>query len=126
VLRSYLWGKDLSGNFTGAGGVGGLLFIKIETGLDATNAGTYFPACDGNGNVLSLTKAADGTQAASYEYSPFGELLRTTGPAAKFNVIRFSTKYEDLETGLHYYGYRFYSAQMKRWLNRDPLGERED
>ena len=81
-------------------------------------------SCDGNGNVLSLTKATDGTQAASYEYSPFGELLRITGTAAKFNVIRFSTKYEDIEAGLLYYGHRFYSLAMKKWLNRDPIGER--
>ena len=22
-----------------------------------------------------------------------------------------------------YYGYRYYDAQLERWLNRDPLGE---
>jgi len=33
-----------------------------------------------------------------------------------------STKYTDSETGLLYYGYRFYSANLSRWMNRDPIG----
>ena len=36
----------------------------------------------------------------------------------------FSTKYLDHETGLYYYGYRFYNPELKRWLNRDPIEER--
>ncbi|MGI5870354.1 MAG: RHS repeat-associated core domain-containing protein, partial [Kiritimatiellia bacterium] len=36
---------------------------------------------------------------------------------------RFSTKYYDTETGLYYYGYRFYNPVMHRWLNRDPIEE---
>ena len=35
-----------------------------------------------------------------------------------------STKYYDTETELYYYGYRYYSDELGRWLNRDPLGER--
>ena len=37
--------------------------------------------------------------------------------------IRFSSKYFDSETGLYYYGYRFYSPALVRWLSRDPIGE---
>jgi RHS repeat-associated protein len=36
---------------------------------------------------------------------------------------RFSTKYFDAETGLYYYGYRFYHPVLMRWLNRDPIEE---
>jgi RHS repeat-associated protein len=36
---------------------------------------------------------------------------------------RFSTKYFDFETELYYYGYRFYSPGLHRWLNRDPIEE---
>jgi len=38
--------------------------------------------------------------------------------------FRFSTKYYDAETGLYYYGYRFYSTVLMRWLNRDPIEEK--
>ncbi len=56
---------------------------------------------------------------------PFGELLRATGPMAKANPFRFSTKYQDDETDLLYYGYRYYSASTGRWLSRDPAEEGE-
>jgi RHS repeat-associated protein len=38
--------------------------------------------------------------------------------------FRFSTKYHDEETGLLYYGYRYYNPQWGRWLSKDPIGER--
>jgi RHS repeat-associated protein len=42
---------------------------------------------------------------------------------ANANPFRFSTKYCDEETGLVYYGYRYYQPQTGRWLSRDPIGE---
>jgi RHS repeat-associated protein len=54
---------------------------------------------------------------------PFGEVIRATGPMAKANPFRFSTKYQDDETDQLYYGYRYYSASTGRWLTWDPLGE---
>ena len=42
---------------------------------------------------------------------------------AKANPFRFSTKYQDDETDLLYYGYRYYSASTGSWLSRDPLAE---
>jgi RHS repeat-associated protein len=36
---------------------------------------------------------------------------------------RFSTKYVDDETGLYYYGYRYYTPEIGRWMNRDPIEE---
>ncbi|MGO8931765.1 MAG: RHS repeat-associated core domain-containing protein [Limisphaerales bacterium] len=52
---------------------------------------------------------------------PFGEVIRATGPMAKVNPFRFSTKYQDDETDLLYYGYRYYKASTGTWLSRDPL-----
>ena len=83
--------------------------------------GAQFVAYDGNGNVAGLFKATDGTSAATYEYGPFGELLRKTGAMANANPFRFSTKYQEDEPDLLYYGYRYYNAGAGRWLNRDPL-----
>ncbi len=42
---------------------------------------------------------------------------------AKANPFRFSTKYQDDETELLYYGYRYYSASTGRWISRDPIEE---
>jgi len=97
-----------------------LLWMTVPSG---GNAGKYFYAYDGNGNVMALVSAADGSVAARYEYGPFGELIRATGPMAKTNPFRFSTRYQDEETGLVYYGHRYYDASTGRWLSRDPINE---
>jgi RHS repeat-associated protein len=73
--------------------------------------------------VAALVDAANGTVAARYEHGPFAEPLRVTGPLAKANPIRFSTKCTDAESGLLYYGYRYYNPSTARWLSRDPIGE---
>ena len=121
LFTSFAWGLDLSGTMQGAGGVGGLLWMTVPSGA---NAGTYFYAYDGNGNVMALVSAADGSVAARYEYGPFGELIRATGPMAKLNPFRFSTKYQDEETGLVCYGVRYLKTSTGEWLSRDPIGER--
>ena len=97
--------------------MGGLLWLN-----DATN-GVHFAAFDGHGNVSGLVNGANGTSSAVYEYGPFGELLRATGPMSRVNPLRFSTKYYDEQTDFLYYGYRYYNPSTGRWLNRDPIGE---
>ncbi|WOO42581.1 RHS repeat-associated core domain-containing protein [Rubellicoccus peritrichatus] len=114
--QTYLWGLDLSGTLQGAGGIGGLLALQ-------SSGSSYLPAYDGNGNVSALIAAIDGTLAAEYEYGPFGEPIRAEGTATGANPFTFSTKYTDTETGLLYYGYRYYDAELGRWLNRDPIEE---
>jgi RHS repeat-associated protein len=56
---------------------------------------------------------------------PFGEVIRATGPMVKANPFRFSTKYQDDESDLLYYGYRYYGASIGRWIGRDPTGEQQ-
>ena len=122
LIRSYLWGLDLSRTLsdsdTGAGGVGGLLLVST-----ASPASAGFPAYDGNGNVMALVDADNGGTLAQYEYGPFGEVIRMTGQMAKVNPFRWSTRYTDEESSLVYYGYRYYSPALGRWTNRDPIGE---
>jgi len=55
--------------------------------------------------------------------SPFGELIRASGPLAQANPFRFSTKYWDQESDLVYYGFRYYSPSLGRWISRDPIDE---
>jgi RHS repeat-associated protein len=74
--------------------------------------------------VVALVSAATGQVVAEYEYGPFGEVVRMTGPLAAVNPFRFSTKFQDDETGWLYYGYRYYDPTVGRWASRDPIGER--
>jgi RHS repeat-associated protein len=116
LVRSYAWGLDLSGTLDQAGGIGGLLVLTDE-GIN------HFVAYDGNGNVTALVKE-DGSVSAQYQYSPFGQQIRATGPLSKANPFRWSTKFWDEESGLSYYGLRFYSSEQSRWLGKDPIGEK--
>jgi RHS repeat-associated protein len=118
LLRSYAWGLDSESVFSTNGSGGSLLQIT-----DHTSNETYFPSYDGNGNLVALTQASTGALVASYEYSPFGELLRCEGSYAKANPFRFSTKFVDDETGLVYFGYRYYDARNGRFISRDPIWE---
>jgi RHS repeat-associated protein len=42
---------------------------------------------------------------------------------ATANPFRFSTKFQDDETDLLYYGYRYYDSSTGRWNSRDPIEE---
>ena len=115
LLNSFVWGLDLSGTMNGAGGIGGLLLV-VDHG---TNTTSHFAGYDGNGNVTVLVQG-DRTVSANYEYGPFGEPIRVSGSYAKANPLRWSTKFTDDDSGLVYYGYRYYTPSQGRWIGRDP------
>jgi RHS repeat-associated protein len=116
LIRSYVWGQDISGTLQDAGGIGGVLLIN-DGGY------TYQGGYDGNGNVVADVNAGTGKAAASYEYDAFGNTLKATGDYAQRNPFKFSTKYTDGETNLVYFGYRYYQPQTGRWLSKDPMEE---
>jgi RHS repeat-associated protein len=119
LFEAFTWGLDLSGSVQGAGGVGGLLEVTY-CGSATTNC---FNAFDDNGNVSALVNAASGAVLAQYEYGPFGEVIRASGPMAKLNPFTFQTEFYDWETDKYYWKMRYYDASPSRWLSRDPAEE---
>jgi RHS repeat-associated protein len=119
---SFTRGTDLSGSLEGAGGIGGLL--ARSAGYSGGNWTDHvFYHADGNGNITYLVSSTR-TLAASYRYDPFGNLISKSGTLADANLYRFSSKELHVNSGLYYYLYRFYSPNLQRWPNRDPIGER--
>jgi RHS repeat-associated protein len=118
--NAYTYGLDLSGTLQGAGGVGGL--ISVTRDADATTD-TYLYCFDGNGNVVNLIDASDSTIAATYAYTPFGQMNRSTGPMSTNNPVRWSTKPTDNETGLVMYPKRPYAPGFGRFISRDLIAE---
>ena len=120
-LVSYTRGNDLSGTLEGAGGIGGLLGRS-----DGYSGGTWtthnFYHADGNGNITYLVNSSQSSVAA-YKCDPFGNLISSSGTLADANVYRFSSKEQHLNSGMYYYGFRFYDPNLQRWINRDPIGE---
>jgi RHS repeat-associated protein len=107
----------------GAGGIGGLL--ARSHGYASSNGNWYTHNCfhaDGNGNVTYLVDSSQ-AKAASYRYDPYGNTISSSGSLASANVYRFSSKEIHANSGLYYYGYRWYDPNLQRWLNRDPVGD---
>jgi RHS repeat-associated protein len=137
IKQNYIWGPDIGSkldarrDWQAAGGVGGLitgLYVNPSTGAYSVRV----PAMDHMGNALHVDWGEVYTGGSSYngtahiyDYDAFGKEVRSTtyyGTADSF-PFRYSTKYTDGETGLNYYGYRYYDPAKGRWLNRDPIGE---
>lgn len=106
---------DLIGSMQAAGGVGGLLAVTDGTA-------SYYPTYDGNGNISEYLDSG-GTTQAHYEYDAFGNETVKSGAKANDFAHRFSTKPQDTESGLYYYGYRYYDPVTGRFINRDPIQE---
>ena len=69
---------------------------------------------------LRLEFEGDFRQSVCYTWGMDGRL---SGMMLSNAQDRFSTKYYDAETDLYYYGYRYYSPSLGRWISRDPIEE---
>jgi len=94
----------------------------ILTMIDGLRSKVAFYAYDANGNVTDLV-GTNGQFLAQYQFDPYGNTISKTGALADVNPFRFSTKYLDSETGLYYFGHRYYIPEIGRWLSRDPIEE---
>jgi RHS repeat-associated protein len=84
------------------------------------NQKVYVPIHDHIGNVACLLDSATGTVVETYRYSSFGEEL--FDGLTSINPWRFSSKRIDTESGLVYFGRRYYSPEIGRWTTLDPIG----
>jgi RHS repeat-associated protein len=69
--------------------------------------------------VVSVTDA-DKIEVAYYEYDAWGNTMTEAGSWT--SPYRFSTKEWDDDSGLYYFGARYYSPEIGRWTQRDPAG----
>ncbi|MBK9118420.1 MAG: RHS repeat-associated core domain-containing protein [Phycisphaerales bacterium] len=143
-LRALSWGLDLAGLrgsqggrasaglFEQAGTIGGLLAVckyDVSGGPSPADPVDYVYLYDALGNVGQVVDWSHDAQqpgaalAARYEYDPYGGVTKAEGPYASENAWRFSTKQWDDETGLGYWGFRYYDAVIGRWMSEDPIEE---
>ncbi len=86
------------------------------------NGTAYNYLADGNKNITQLINLTDGTITNKYDYTPFGKLINEVESVE--NPFKFSSEYNEIETGLVYYNYRYYNPKDGKWLNRDPIQEK--
>ncbi|MBK9119417.1 MAG: RHS repeat-associated core domain-containing protein [Phycisphaerales bacterium] len=138
VLRSFTWGLDLAGlggavnSLESAGTIGGLLAVRkydVNGGPEPDDPVDYVYVYDAMGNVAQVVdwsrpaSQAGAAVVAHYEYDPYGGVTKAEGGYAADNAWRFSTKQWDNETGLGYWGKRYYSPSLGRWASWDPASE---
>ena len=102
-------------------------FVYDESGKPfalnySTNGGssftTYYYVLNLQGDVVKLVTAS-GTEAASYAYDAWGNLLSATGGMAYTNPLRYRGYYHDAETRFYYLQSRYYDPATRRFINAD-------
>jgi len=76
------------------------------------------------GSTRSVVDGATAAVVEAYDYDPWGLLMpgRTLGSGTKEG---FTGKEQDGETGLHYFGARYYMAALARWTSVDPMADND-
>jgi RHS repeat-associated protein len=77
----------------------------------------YYHA-DAVGSVRAITDAS-GNEIQRYDYLPFGESWPSGAPPVQ-DPKRFTGQERDTETGLDYFGARYYASQTGRFTTVDP------
>ena len=66
----------------------------------------------------------DGEVSQHIEYVPFGEVFIEERNNTWNTPYRFNAKEFDEETGMYYYGARYYEPRISLWMSTDPLQEK--
>jgi len=97
-----------------------LVFLAVVLGVSrvgAQPAVVKYYHLDGLGSVRAVTDEA-GQLLERHEYLPFGE---EWNPQPAGDSRKFTGKERDAETGLDYFGARYYGAEIGRFTTVDPV-----
>ena len=84
----------------------------------------YFYHRDHLGSTMSVTDSV-GQVAQTVEYTPWGEVFVEQQNDSIFTTpYLFNGKELDEETGLYYYGARYYDPRLSVWYSTDPMQEK--
>jgi RHS repeat-associated protein len=96
-----------------------VILLPIVATAQTTQVVEYYHT-DAQGNVRAVTKQVDGQWqvVARYDYLPFGELFGQPSPPNQKRL--FTGQERDFETGLDYFGARYFAASLGRFTTVDP------
>jgi len=95
----------------------------IGNGNDNPEVFQYYYHSDHLGSSSLITNL-DGDVVQHVEYMPFGEVFIEERNNTWNTPYLFNAKELDEETGLYYYGARYYNPRVSLWLSADPLAEK--
>jgi RHS repeat-associated protein len=95
------------------------MLLGAGSAAQAQTAQIEYYHLDAVGSVRAVTNQA-GQVVRTHEYFPFGDGPDPL-PASGQDALRFTGKERDAETGLHYFGARYYGARGGRFTTVDPV-----
>jgi RHS repeat-associated protein len=101
----------------------GLRAGAIGNGNDNPEIYQYYYHSDHLGSTSLITNL-DGEVVQHVEYVPFGEVFIEERNNRWNTPYLFNAKELDEETGLYYYGARYYDSRTSIWLGVDPMWEK--
>ena len=93
----------------------------VPNGIREKNLYFYHPDHLGSSSYIT---DREGRITQHTEYIAFGEVLFEEHSTSRTMPYLFNGKELDTETGLYYYGARYYDPRVSLWLNVDPLAEK--
>ena len=96
------------------------LATKVSPDPDPPSEKVYFYQADHLGSAQFITDEL-GTVFQHLEYFPSGEVWIDERSETQRTPYLFSGKELDEETGLSYFGYRYYDARQGQWISADPI-----
>lgn len=82
---------------------------------------TYSIITDYLGTPVEMYNS-QGKKTWEVEYDIYGKLRKLVKGVARDCPFRYQGQYEDMETGLYYNRFRYYSANQGIYLSKDPIG----
>ena len=100
-------------------------FTYLYTLTDNTHskAPIYWTHGDHLGSTSWVTDTA-GIGVQHFRYLPFGEPLYSKKTGTFSSRYTFSGKERDAESGLNYFGARYYNSDLSIWISVDPLADK--
>jgi len=113
ILRRYITGPGVDDRVA-----------RQENSSTPTPTLTYYRV-NHQGSVIATTNP-NGTIAQQLAYDAYGNLTSHQSAATTGEPFRFTGRRYDPETSLYYYRARYYSSQLGRFLQVDPVGYKDD
>ena len=119
VLRRYIPGPGVDDRIAVAEGASNT--APTLTYFHVNHQGSVIAMTDAVGNANSCAAGVNCQTLAYDEYGNLSAASSGTGAAYRFSGRRF-----DPETGLYYYRARYYTPQLGRFMQFDPIGSKDD
>lgn len=102
--------------------------LSLKSVIIELDGKTYAPLHGIEGSVTALVDPSSSRIVESYSYSAFGEetIYDSNFTIVKKSILenpwRYAEKRIDHETGLVFFGTRYYNPEIGRWISPDPTG----